>query len=101
MFLFALMKILHETRKPLICAGVGALICLFSGLLWGFDLPMELIITGFVFGYYFVWFWVWDRATGWIWVLILVSFFIFPLLFRLLVYIHRIHFIDISKIAWP
>ena len=62
LMLVALIRLLIETEKPLLCAGIYAGLSLFLGLLLGGGLVGVLIGAAVGFGYSFVWFHFLNRS---------------------------------------
>ncbi|MFC1783766.1 hypothetical protein ACFL02_09325 [Planctomycetota bacterium] len=80
----AVIKLLNETNKPLLCAGIYAGIQLFFDLLFTDALLAVFIGAAINFAYYFGWFWLLDRSEGTKWFLVLGGGLIFPALLRLI-----------------
>ena len=80
----AIIKLLNETNKPLLCAGIYSGVLLFFDLLLTDALWAIFIGAPLNFAYFFGWFWILNRSEGTTWFLVLGGGLIFPALLRYL-----------------
>ena len=81
--LIGLIKLLIETEKPLLCAGIYAGLTLLLGAIFGAPIIALLISTAIAFGYSFGWFWLLVRVgEGTLWWVVLIGGLLVPAVAR-------------------
>ena len=72
--IIALIKLLIDTEKPLLCAGIYGAASFVLGL-WGLPAEMAAIRGAIGFGLSFVYFWLLDKfeESGFFWVIMIVG----------------------------
>jgi len=74
----ALVKLLLATEKPLLCAGIYAVIGLTLRLLFGYPFVPTVVASAISFALAFGYFWLLDKfqESGLFWVIMILGFFV-------------------------